>query len=147
MTFAIADLYDEHGDRLVIVEPIFRDYGGELTFSGPISTVKAYEGRVLVVDGGGSMRCAMVGDNLVQLGIDNGWAGIVVYGCIRDSAPIGEMALGVKAMNTNPVKSLKKDRGDRDIPVTFGGVTFTPGEVIYADPDGVAVSVENLLSD
>jgi len=158
-SFAIADLYDAHADKLSVVEPMFNDYGGERTFSGPISTVKAFEdntfvraaleeagnGRVLVVDAGGSMRCAMVGDNLVQLGIDNGWAGIIVYGCIRDSLPIGEMALGVKAMNTNPVKSLKQDRGDRDIAVTFGGVTFTPGEFVYADPDGVAVSRANLL--
>ncbi len=157
--FAIADLYDAHADELRVVEPMFNSYGGEHTFSGPITTLKAFEdntfvrsmleepgeGKVLVVDAGGSMRCAMVGDNLAKLGIDNGWAGIIVYGCIRDSLEIGEMAIGVKAVNTNPKKSQKQNRGDQDIEVTFGGVTFVPGEYVYADPDGVAVSQRNLL--
>ncbi|RME33742.1 MAG: ribonuclease E inhibitor RraA, partial [Gammaproteobacteria bacterium] len=125
MSFATADLYDAHEDRLQVALPIFRDYGGRRRFCGPISTVKAFEdntlvraaleepgeGRVLVVDAGGSLRCAMVGDNLAQLGIDNGWSGIVVHGCIRDSGPIGEMAIGVKAMATNPRKSVKRGEG------------------------------------
>ena len=160
MTFAIADLFDEHGDTLRIVEPMFADFGGELAFTGPISTIKAHEdntlvraaleepgeNRVLVVDGGGSLRCAMLGDNLAQLGIDNGWAGIIVYGCIRDSKDIAEMAIGVKALATHPAKSKKQNRGDRDITVTFGGVSFVPGETVYADLDGIAVSEQNLLA-
>jgi len=98
-----------------------------------------------VVDGGGSMRCAMVGDQLGVLAVKNGWAGIVVYGCIRDSKAMGEMDVGVFALGTNPRKSVKKGVGDTDIPVTFGGVTFTPGEYLYADEDGVIVS-ENALT-
>jgi regulator of ribonuclease activity A len=91
------------------------------------------------------MRCAMVGDQLALLGVKNNWAGIVVYGCIRDSGPIAGMDIGVFALGTHPMKSVKKGAGDVDIPVTFGGVTFTPGEYIYADEDGVIVSATALL--
>ena len=154
MNFATADLYDAHEERLQVALPLFRDYGGRRRFCGPISTVKAFEdntlvraaleepgeGRVLVVDGGGSLRCAMVGDNLAQLGIDNGWSGIVVHGCIRDSGPIGEMEIGVKAMATNPRKSVKRGEGQRDIPVRFAEVLFEPGHWLYADEDGIVVS-------
>jgi regulator of ribonuclease activity A len=98
------------------------------------------EGRVLVIDGGGSLRRALVGDQLAALGVKNGWAGIVVYGCIRDSRAIGEMDIGVFALDTHPMKTRKKNVGDADMPVTFGGVTFNPGEWLYADEDGVIVS-------
>lgn len=159
MSFATADLYDDHEDKLAIVAPGFRNYGGNTHFSGPIFTIKCHEdnsfvrstletagnGRVLVVDGGGSMRCALLGDNLAQLGIDNGWAGVIVYGCIRDSVDIGQMAIGVKALDTNPVKSVKKNIGETQVPVTFGGVTFTPDQFVYADPDGIVVSALPLL--
>lgn len=159
MTFATADLFDDHGDNLAIVTPGFRCFGGNSHFSGPIYTVKCHEdnsfvrgtletageGRVLVVDGGGSMRCALLGDNLAQLGIDNNWAGIIVYGCIRDSVDIGKMAIGVKALETNPVKSVKKDIGETQVDVTFGGVTFIPGHYVYADPDGIVVSPTSLV--
>ncbi len=158
MSFATADLYDAHEERLQVALPLFRDYGGRRRFCGPISTVKAFEdntlvraaleepgnGRVLVVDGGGSLRCAMVGDNLAQLGIDNGWSGIVVHGCIRDSGPIGEMAIGVKAMATNPRKSVKRGEGQRDIAVRFAEVLFEPGHWLYADEDGIVVSESEL---
>ncbi len=158
MSFATADLYDEHGERLQVALPLFRDYGGRRRFCGPVSTVKAFEdntlvraaleepgeGRVLVVDGGGSLRCAMVGDNLARLGIDNGWSGIVVHGCIRDSGPIGEMAIGVKAMATNPRKSVKRGEGRRDIPVRFAEVLFEPGHWLYADEDGIVVAESEL---
>jgi len=96
------------------------------------------------VDGGGSLRCAMVGDNLARLGIDNGWSGIVVHGCIRDSGPIGEMAIGVKAMATNPRKSVKRGEGRRDIPVRFAEVLFEPGHWLYADEDGIVVAESEL---
>ena len=100
---------------------------------------------MLVIDGGGSLRCALVGDQLAILAAKNAWAGVVVYGCIRDSADINGIDIGVRALNTHPQKSIKKGVGDRNIAVTFGGVTFTPGEWLYADEDGVLVSAKPLL--
>jgi regulator of ribonuclease activity A len=99
---------------------------------------------VLVIDGGGSMRCALVGDQLAILAQRNRWQGIVVYGCIRDADDIGEIELGVRALDTHPLKSIKKGIGERDLPVSFGGVTFRPGEWIYVDGDGLVVSDEPL---
>lgn len=159
MTFATADLYDEYGDKLQVALPVFHDYGGRKIFHGPVSTVKVHEdnslvraaleekgeGRVLVVDGGESLRCALVGDILAQLGKDNGWAGIIVSGCIRDSAVIATIDIGVKALATNPRKSVKQGAGDRDIPVTFAGMTFFPGHYIYADSDGIVLAEEKIL--
>ena len=106
---------------------------------------KPGEGRILVVDGGGWLRCALVGDVLAGLAHRNGWAGLVVYGCIRDSEAIASVAIGVKALGTHPRKSAKKGAGDRDIPVTFSGVTFAPGDHVYADRDGIVVATEHLL--
>lgn len=154
MSKATADLYDEYGDTLQVATPMFNNYGAKKAFSGVISTVKCHEdnsfvrstleqageGKVLVVDGGGSLRCALLGDLLAELGIKNGWAGIIIYGCIRDSAVIGKMEIGVKGLNTNPKKSLKKDVGERDIPVSFAGVDFVPGHYLYADEDGFVVA-------
>lgn len=159
MSVSTPDLYDQFEAKVHTVAPMFSDYGGTREFHGSISTVKVHEdnslvraaleepgnGRVLVVDGGGSLRCALVGDLLAELGRKNGWAGIVVYGCIRDSAVIGGIAIGVKALNTNPRKSVKRGHGDRDIPVTFGNVTFAPGHYLYADQDGILVSAEKLI--
>ncbi len=152
------DLNDKYPDVVQIPEPMFGDFGGNVMFSGPIATVKTFEdnthvramletpgkGRVLVVDGGGSMRCALLGDNLAQLAIDNGWTGVVINGCLRDSETIGEMAVGVKALGVHPRKSLKKNYGWTDVPVTFGGVTFTPGHYLYADMDGIVVAPQAL---
>ena len=154
MIFQTTDLCDANEGKVRVVAPMFRSFGGKTRFTGPISTLKVFEdnslvrsaletagaGRVLVVDGGGSMRCAMVGDQLAALGVKNGWAGIVVYGCIRDSGPIAGMDIGVFALGTHPQKSVKKGAGDQDIPVTFGGVTFVPGHWLYADEDGVIVA-------
>ena len=147
MSEATADLYDDFADRLQVATPMFRDYGNKRQFSGPVSTLKVHEdntlvraaleeegeGRVLVVDGDGSLRCALVGDMLAQLGVDNGWQGIVVYGCIRDAAVIASMDIGIKALNTNPRKSVKKGVGERDVPVEFANVRFAPGAYLYAD--------------
>jgi regulator of ribonuclease activity A len=158
MSFATADLCDQHEDQIRVAEPIFRSYGANLAFAGRIATVKVFEdnvlvrqslsekgdARVLVVDGGGSLRCALVGDQLAVLARDNGWSGIVVYGCIRDSAAIDGLALGVRALATHPLKSIKKGAGDRNIPVTFAGVSFVPGQYLYADADGVIVSPVDL---
>lgn len=154
MPYATTDLSDAHPEAQV-VEPIFGDFGGQMSFYGPIKTIKVFEdnalvratletpgeGRVLVVDGGGSMRCALVGGNLGQLAVDNQWAGIVVYGYIRDSEEISEQAVGVKALGTHPRKSEKGlHSAAQDKVVTFAGVTFKPGAWLYADADGIVVS-------
>lgn len=158
MTFATADLYDEHEEKLQIASPIFKDYGGNLKFCGPVSTVSVFEdnslvrdaleepgeGRVLVVDGGASLNCALVGDMLAELAKKNGWAGIIVNGCIRDSAVIANIDIGVKALNTNPRKSVKKGIGERDVSVDFADVIISPGDYIYADEDGIVISDEDL---
>lgn len=159
MDFTTADLCDQHDQAVQVVIPMFRDYGARRRFHGPMATVKVHEdnvlvrcaleepgqGRVLVVDGGGSLRCALVGDLLAKLAYDNDWSGILVYGCIRDAAAIGHIPLGLKALDTHPRKSVKKGAGDRDIPVCFGGVTFAPGHHLYADEDGVLVSPASLI--
>ena len=156
--FKTADLYDDYGPDLQVCEPVFHHYGGHRFFCGPITTIKCFEdnsvvgetlglpgnGRVLVVDAGGSRRCAMLGDRLAQKGVDNGWAGVVMYGCIRDAEDIGTMPLGVVALATIPRKSIKKGVGEQDLDVTFAGVTFRPGKWLYADPDGVVVAEKQL---
>ena len=157
MIFKTADLYDEYGDDLKVALPVFRDYGRKKIFHGPISTVKAFEdnslvrtaleepgnGRVLIIDGDESLRCAMVGDMLAKLGMENGWLGVIVFGCIRD-ADVISIDIGVKALNTNPRKSLKQGLGKRNIPVSFAGITFNVGEYVYADTDGVIVSEKKI---
>ncbi len=159
MNFATADLYDDHEDEVQVLLPVFHDYGGKRRFAGPVSTIKTFEdnslvrkaleepgqGRVLVVDGGESLRCALVGDKLAKLGVDNDWAGILVWGCIRDSAAMAGMDIGVKALAANPRKSVKRGAGERDVTVHFADVNFTPGAWLYADEDGVLVSAEKLL--
>jgi len=160
MSHATADLCDAFPERVKVADPIFRSYGAISAFGGAIVTLKVHEdnvlvkealsvpgeGRVLVVDGGGSLRCALVGDILAKMACDNGWAGIVVYGCIRDSAAIAAIPIGIKALNTHPLKSLKKGRGDREVAVTFAGLTFFPGHFVYADADGVIVAESALSS-
>lgn len=154
MDLLTTDLCDAHEDKVRVVEPMFSSFGGRAAFFGRIATLKLHEdnslvrralespgdGRVLVIDGGGSLRRALVGDQLAALGVKNGWAGIVVYGCIRDSRAIGEMDIGMLAIDTHPMKTVKKNVGEADLPVCFGGVTFIPGEWLYADEDGVIVS-------
>ena len=159
MPFQTADLCDAHESKIRVVAPMFRSFGGRRAFGGPIATLKIFEdnslvrtaleqagdGRVLVIDGGGSLRCALVGDQLALLGVKNGWAGVIVYGCIRDSRPIAEMDIGVFALATHPMKTVKRGIGEADVPVTFGGVTFAPGRYVYADEDGIIVSETSLL--
>ena len=154
MNLLTADLCDAHEDKVRVVEPMFSSFGGRDAFHGRIATLKLFEDnslvrkalespgeqRVLVIDGGGSLRRALVGDQLAALAVKNRWAGIIVYGCIRDSRAISQMDIGVFAIDTHPIKTVKKNVGETDIPVSFGGVTFTPGEWLYADEDGVIVS-------
>jgi regulator of ribonuclease activity A len=153
-----ADLCDDHGERVQVCEPVFHAFGGCRAFHGAISTVRCFEdnsrvkeaaespggGRVLVVDGGGSRRRALFGDKLGLAAVGNGWAGVIIHGCIRDSAELGRMDLGIRALGTMPLRSDKRGEGDRDVPVRFAGVTFRPGEFVYADEDGVIVSATAL---
>lgn len=154
MTYATTDLSDAHPEAQV-AEPIFGDFGGQIAFHGPIKTLKVFEdnalvratlekpgeGRVLVVDGGGSTRCALVGGNLGQLAVNNHWAGIVVYGYIRDSEEIAEQDVGVKALGTHPRKSEKGlHSAVEDKVLQFAGISFKPGAWLYADADGLLVS-------
>ena len=158
MSFQTTDLCDAHEGKVSVVEPMFQEYGGRAAFSGRISTVRCFEdnslvrealgkpgaGKVLVVDGGGSLRCALLGDQLAALAERNRWEGIVVYGCIRDSEAIARVAVGVRALATHPMKSVKKGAGEADVSVNFGGVTFQPGHYLYADVDGIIVSAAAL---
>lgn len=148
------DLCDRHDAQVRVLELPLRDYGGRIGFDGIVSTIKAYEdnslvrdavaepgnGRVLVIDGGGSLRRSMLGDLLAAKALENGWAGVVVFGAIRDSAAIGAMALGVKALGTCPRKTDKLGQGLRDVPVRFGGLVIRPGEWLCADADGVVLA-------
>jgi len=159
MTFKTADLFDDFGDRVRVCDPIFRDFGGRARFAGPIVTVKCFEdnslvksalaepgeGRVLVVDAGGSLRYAMLGDMIAASAVKNGWSGVLMFGCVRDSVDIAGMELGVKALATNPRKSEKRGEGQRDIPVNFAGVCFRSGQYVYCDEDGILVSAEALI--
>lgn len=145
------DLCDEYPDQVQVLEPMLSNFGAVEAFGGPIKTVKCFEdnsrvkelvaepgeGRVMVVDGGGSMRCALLGDMLAEKAAGNGWAGLIIYGCVRDVDVIGETRLGVQALAPIPIKSVRRGVGEVDLPVTFGGVTFRPGEYVYADNNGV----------
>lgn len=160
MSLATTDLSDAHPEAQVC-EPDFGDFGGNLDFHGAIATLKVFEdntlvrtaleapgqGRVLVVDGGGSRRCALVGGNLGVLAVKNGWAGIVVNGCVRDSEELAAQNLGIKAMGLHPRKSERGlHSGQVDKVVTFSGVTFRPGAWLYADADGIVVSEQPIHS-
>ncbi|WP_428354997.1 ribonuclease E activity regulator RraA [Methyloprofundus sp.] len=156
MTFTTADLCDKHSSEpgFQIAEPIFKSFGMEHNFSGQISTVKVFEDnilirslleqhvskRILVIDGGGSQRCALLGEDLASLAYQNGWQGIINYGCIRDSDEINKLAIGIRALHTHPLKSHKKGIGERDITCVFAGVHFKTDHYLYADNDGLIVS-------
>ena len=158
--FKTADLLDDHEDKpLQVVQPGFHNFGGRNKFAGEIVTIKIHEdnslvrefvalegkGKVLVVDGGGSTRCALLGDMLAEKAAKNGWEGVIVYGLIRDSVDIGKMDIGVKALGTIPLKSVKRGFGVKGEPVHFHDVTFTPGQYVYSDEDGIIVSPVSLL--
>ncbi|WP_042284456.1 ribonuclease E activity regulator RraA [Nocardiopsis alba] len=156
--FTTADLIDDHGDTLRSCSTQFRRYGGHDVFSGPIRTVRCHEdnglvkrilatpgdGAVLVVDGNGSLRTALMGDMIAASAVENGWAGVVVNGAVRDTVALAGLELGVKALGSNPRKSLKDAAGRADVPVTFGDVTFVPGKWLYSDHDGIVVNATRL---
>jgi regulator of ribonuclease activity A len=158
MSIATTDLCDAHPE-VQVCEPIFSDFGGRKAFYGPIATLQVFEqnalvrgtlgmpggGRVLVVDGGGSLRCALLGGNLGRLGAHHGWSGVVVNGCVRDSAELASQDIGVKALAAHPRSSDKGLlAGPVDLVVIFAGVTFRPGAWLYADSDGILVSDEKI---
>jgi len=159
VTFSTPDLCDAHPELVRVVAPLFKSYGGRAAFGGPIVTIRCFEdnsrvkeclaqpgdGRVLVVEGGGSLRCALLGDLLAAQAVKNGWTGVIVHGGIRDVDAIAGMAIGVQALAAMPLKSIRKGLGEIDVPVVFGGVTFRPGEYVYADNNGIIVSARQLV--
>lgn len=159
-----ADLCDAHEAALAdgtlrVMQPGLVSFGRRVSFAGPAATLKVFEdnslvaeavksagdGRVLVVDGGGSLRCALVGGNLASAAAQNGWAGLLINGCVRDTEEINATQIGVRALACHPRRSGKRGEGQRELPVHFLGVTIRPGEWIYADADGVLVSATALV--
>lgn len=148
-----SDVYDQRGEELASVNTTFVNLGGRRIFSGPIRTVRCFEdngllkkimreegnGQVLVVDGGGTLRCAMMGGNMAQEFADHGWAGVVIHGAVRDRHEIKETDLGVQALGSNPRRSGKAGAGERDVELAFGDVSFLNGKMLYADDDGILV--------
>jgi regulator of ribonuclease activity A len=157
--FTTPDLYDQHGEAVGVLDPVFRDFGGRVRFAGPATTVKCFEdnsrvkealaepgnGRVLVVDAGGSLRCAMLGDLIAAGAVEQGWAGVIIDGCVRDTDALSGMLLGIKARAATPRKSIRCGEGQRDMRIRIAGVGVSPGDWVYADADGVLVAAERLL--
>jgi regulator of ribonuclease activity A len=158
MTRSICDLCDDHPDLVRVVGPVFRHFGLRRAFSGPIATLSCFEdnallkatlqapgqGRVLVVDGGGSLRCALFGDKLAAFAVENDWAGLVVHGAVRDVEVIATMPVAVRALAVVPLRPGRTGAGERDVPVSFAGVTFTPGHWAYADENGIILSAASI---
>jgi regulator of ribonuclease activity A len=153
-SLSTADLVDAHGDKVRSCTLPFRQFGARARFFGRVRTLQTFEdnalikqtlsspgaGAVLVVDGYGSLRCALVGDIIAGLAVENGWSGLIIWGVVRDSVALGSLDLGVKALGTNPWKGSKQGGGAVDLPVSFGGVQFRPGEWLYSDEDGILLS-------
>ena len=160
MTILTADLCDEFGEEIRVASPVFRSYGGRASFGGPVRTVRVFEdnslvkaalqtdgaGAVLVVDGGGSTRVALLGGDLAVLAERNGWAGLVMNACIRDVLEVDAVAIGVRALGTCPRKSVKRGLGENDVPVSFADVEIDPGDYVYADEDGVIIARRELTT-
>lgn len=159
MSFVTCDLCDEYPDDVRVCEPMFASFGGRETFGGEIVTVKCHEdnsrvkellatpgkGKVLMVDGGGSLRCALMGDLIGASAAQNGWEGVIIYGCVRDVDALAELDLGVHAVASIPLKSVRKGVGETGIDITFGGVTFVQGQYVYADNNGAITSSKKLV--
>ena len=158
MTYTVPDICDDFLDCLQVLEPVFTEFGGKDKFSGEIVTIKCFEdnslvkktlasaghGKVLVVDGGGSLRCALVGDLLGAMAVENGWQGVLINGCVRDVEILKGMDIGVRALNCYPLKSNKRNEGQLNVTIGFAGVSFEPGQYLYADENGVVLARENL---
>ena len=160
MRWTTPDLCDRFPE-VAVVEPLFRSFGGRRTFCGPITTVCCVEdnsrvrelaqgsgkGRVMVVDGQGSLRCALLGDQIALNAVSNGWAGMLIYGCVRDVEVLATLPLGVLALAACPRKTEKRGLGDIEVPVNFAGVCFQPDAWLYADGSGVLLSPAPLSLD
>lgn len=158
MSLSVPDICDDYIDELVVLEPLFRDFGGKVRFRGEVVTIKCFEdnslvreavrsegrGRVLVVDGGGSLRHALLGDLLAANAVENGWQGLLINGCVRDVEILETLDLGVKALNAHPVKTEKRGEGQRDVPVSFAGARIRPGDHLYADANGIVIAPRDL---
>ena len=158
MNFTVPDICDDYLSKIQVLEPLFRPYGGRLKFRGEIVTIKCFEdnslvketlatdgkGKVMVVDGGGSLRCALLGDILGAMAEKNGWEGLLINGCVRDVEFLKSIDIGVNALNCYPLKSQKHNEGQFNIPVRFAGVDFEPGQFLYADENGIVVASEIL---
>jgi regulator of ribonuclease activity A len=158
MTQKTADLVDAHGTAVQSCAAQFRQFGGRLNFHGPVRTVKTFEdnalvkqtlstaggGAVLVIDGEASLRCALVGDVIAGLAQNNGWAGLVIWGAVRDTVALASLDIGIKALGSNPWRSSKTGIGQLDVPVSFGGVEFRPGLWLYSDEDGLLIAERRL---
>ena len=148
-----ADLVDDIGADVRSCDTQFRQFGARTQFAGPISTVRCFQdnallksvlsepgaGRVLVIDGSGSLHTALVGDVIAELARCNGWSGLIVHGAVRDAATLRGIDIGIKALGTNPRKSTKTGAGERDVAIDLGGVSFLPGHVAHSDDDGIVV--------
>lgn len=153
MSFSTCDLFDEHEQTAQTLGSPLSDFGGRVSFSGAAVTVRCFEdnslvkqlagtpgkGKVLVVDGGASMRCALMGDMIAKDAVSNGWEGAVIYGAVRDVAELATLPLGIKALGATPRKSVRRGAGEQDVSVTLGDVTISPGDRIYVDADGVLI--------
>lgn len=158
MTVSTADLSDAHPDQVRVLHLPWQNFGGNPAFAGPVVTIKCFEdnslvkalaatpgeGRVMVVDGGGSLRRALLGDMIAENAQSNSWTGLVIFGAVRDSVALGKLSLGVKALGTVPVKTDKKGVGEQDVTLELAGVTVNTGDYIYADSDGVLVASTRL---
>lgn len=158
--FQTPDLCDKYPDQVRVAAPIFKHYGGITCFSGPIVTIKCFEdnslvkhhasqpgeGKIMVVDGEGSQRRALLGDMIAQAAVKNGWQGIIIHGCVRDVDILAQLPFGVQALNAHPVKTEKRRLGSFNIPLSFAGVIFNPGDYVYADNNGILVTANALLN-
>lgn len=158
MEYITPDLCDKYPDQVEVAEPIFNNYGGKRSFGGQIVTIKCFEdnslvketaakpgnGKVMVIDGGASLRRSLLGDMIAENAVSNGWEGFIIFGAIRDVDVIAELQIGVKALNTIPLKTEKKGIGEYDRELRFAGVVFRPGEYVYADNNGIIISPRSL---
>jgi regulator of ribonuclease activity A len=161
MAMSLPDICDDYSAELQVLEPQFTDFGGRTRFCGEVVTVKCFEdnsvvketlgadgqGKVLVVDGGGSLHCALLGDMLAAMGAANGWRGVMVNGCVRDVEILATIDIGVRALAAHPQRSLKRGGGQLDVPVHFAGADIRPGQHLYADRNGIAVAKRKLDID
>lgn len=158
MTHSVPDICDDFPNDIRVLEPLFSDFGKKRRFSGEIVTIKCFEdnslvrdlvrtegkGRVIAVDGGASLRCALLGDLLAAKAADNGWSGLVINGCVRDVEVLQSIDLGIRALNCHPLKTEKRGEGQVNVPVQFAGVRFSPGAFLYSDANGIILASRDL---